>query len=163
MGHGIEFQQTLALTVGDLFEPDTLPWRLRVGTNDLPINCPLPSSENRLPWGVVNSVDHTGNVFCTVVTANGERHWEKIQLQACILARNVRRLRPKSTPTLQQVLATQSFEELRHEFPQLSAFLRSMGANLVRLSQNWKEQDDYIRLFLTQAHEADLFQRKLIA
>merc|ERR1712216_814984 len=102
--------------------------------------------------------DHSGNVFCTVVTSNGQRYWEKIQLSACVLAKDVCRLRPKSVPTLKQVLAAQSFEELRHEFPELATFLRRKGANLQRMSQTWSEADDYIHTFISQAHAADIFQ-----
>lgn len=53
----VGFIPTLSLKAGDLFEPDALPWRVRVGNQDMPINFPLPGPPERKPWGVVTRVE----------------------------------------------------------------------------------------------------------
>merc|ERR1719408_426230 len=97
---------SLSLNVGDLFEPDVLPWWVRVGTRDTPINFPLPGLSERKPWGVVTKLEHNGDVHCTVVASSwSEGMLKKGQTSACVLAKDVHKLRPKSTPSLEQVLA----------------------------------------------------------
>jgi len=148
---------TLAVKAGDLVEPDQFPWWVRIGSIDAPVNYPLPGPAKRSPWGLVNQVDESGNAYCTIATVSGDRTWEQIKVKACVMASDLTRLRPKRTPTVDQMLATPTLEELLAEFPMLQTFLKSKGADFMKCSQAWRLNDVYIRNLVKDAHNAKVF------
>lgn len=58
---------------------------------------------------------------------------------------------------LQQVLATPRFEDLLSEFPLLLAFLKERGADVARCGRAWRDDDQYVFNFISQAHTSDVF------
>jgi hypothetical protein len=151
-----DIMPTLSLREGDAFEPAVLPWRVKVKAHDMVIKFTLPCG--RMPWGIVSKVEINGDMLCKIVVRSENQQWDKICLDAYILAADVAKLRPKQTPPLYQILATRRFEDLLQEFPGLVTFLKSKNADLPKCSRVWKEGNENVRDLISQAHEANAFK-----